>query len=343
MQYRRIGLTDIEASSIALGTWVFGGWLWGGSEEKEAIGALHAALDEGITLIDTAPIYGFGRSEEIVGKAIKGIRRDSYVLASKCGLSWDTKEWVSGKGEFHVYSNDIGRTDTLEKWAVYRYLHPDAIRQGVEDSLRRLGVDYIDIMQVHHVGDKTTPIADTMGALQELKQAGKIRAIGISNASLDQLIKYADQGELDIDQERYSLLDRSVEKNGIMEECKKRKISFFAYSPMENGLLTGKIDPNREYNPGDLRKNNPRFTPNNVKKINSCLNEFRNIAEKYDLTAGQLVIAWTAAQYEKMHVLCGCRNVEQVRINARAGSVELEEGDVQEINERILDLGLIYN
>ncbi len=340
MQCRKLGKSDIEASVIAMGTWAIGGWMWGGSDDSAAVRAIRTALDSGITLIDTAPIYGFGHSEEVVGQALRGVRRDSYVLATKCGIVWDDKIWESGRGKFHVYVNEKGVTPTFEKMAMYIYADPDSIRREVDNSLCRLGLDYIDLMQVHHCGDYTTPIAETMGALDELKKDGKIRAIGISNATVDQIREYADSGPLDVDQEKFSLIDRTAEKNGVLEECKNQNLSFFAYSPMENGLLTGKLDPNRIYNSGDMRKNNPAFAPDRVRRVNFLLNEFRDLAEKYGLSIGQLIIAWTFAKYEKTHILCGARTVQQVIENANAGNVSLTPDEVHEIDERVLEMNL---
>lgn len=336
MNYRTIGTTDIQASVIAFGAWAIGGWMWGGSEEQDAVKALHAALDEGVNLVDTAPMYGFGRSEEIVGKAIKG-KRDQFVIATKCGLRWDTNDWPTGKGELHFYSDDNGIADAASaKYRVYKYLHPDSIREEVENSLRRLGTDYIDLLQTHWQED-TTPLEDTIGMLRRLKDEGKIRAIGCSNASLEQLETYKKLGPLDVDQEKFSLIDRDVLKNGLMDSCREGGVSFFAYSPLANGLLTGKLSPERQYGKGDLRSARPRFQAENINRINQRLEKVRSIAESYRLSLAQLVIAWTAAKYDKMHVLCGMRNAEQAAENAKAGSTTIKESDVADIEQIFAD------
>lgn len=340
MQYRQIGKSDLNASVIALGTFAIGGWLWGGNDDEAAVRAIRTALDCGINLIDTAPIYGFGHAEEVVGRAFKGVRRDSYVLATKCAIVWDDKLWQPGRGKLHVYVNEKGVTSSFEKMVMYIYANPDSIRREVDASLQRLGLDYIDLMQVHHCGDITTPIAETMGALTELRDSGKIRAIGISNATPSQIREYADCGPLDSDQEKFSLLDRTAEKNGVLEECQNRELSFLAYSPLENGLLTGVLDPNRSYNEGDMRKNNPAFAPDRVRRINSLLNEFRDLAEKYSLSVGQLMIAWTIAKYSKLHILCGARTAQQVMQNALAGNAVLTPDEVEEIDRRAHDMKL---
>ena len=192
---REIGRSGVTASAVGLGTWAIGGWMWGGTDERESIAAIQASLDAGVTLIDTAPAYGLGRSEEIVGKALAG-RRDKAVIATKCGLVWHTD-----KGR-HFFDQD-GRP-------VHRYLGRDAIRHEVEQSLKRLGTDYIDLY-ITHWQDPTTPIEETMSALEELRQAGKIKGIGASNVGRGELEQYIAVGGLDAIQERFSMIDRQIE------------------------------------------------------------------------------------------------------------------------------------
>ena len=286
-----------------------------------------------MNLIDTAPMYGYGRSEELVGKAI-GDRRAKVVLATKCGLSWDKSDWPAGKGVLHFYADDKGVDPSQSSYRIYKYLRPDSIRKEVEQSLRRLQTDYIDLFQTHWQ-DETGPIADTMGTLLDLKKEGKIRAIGISNVSKQQLDEYLAAGPVDVVQERFSLLDRNIEQNGILETCKAKGISVLAYSPLCNGLLTGSISPNRVFNDGDLRKGSPRFTPENIKQVNAKLRELTPICEKHSLTIGQLVLAWTAAYYGKMHVLSGGRTAEQVEENAAAGNTTLTPEEIEIIERQM--------
>ena len=335
MNYRTLGATDIQTSVIGFGAWAIGGWMWGGTEESTAIDALHAALDAGVNLIDTAPIYGFGRSEEIVGKAIKG-KRDQVVLATKCGLRWDRSDWPDGKGSLHFYSDERSIVqDKSDAMRVYKYLHPDSIREEVELSLRRLGTDFIDLLQTHWQ-DPTTALEDSVGMLLRLKEEGKIRAIGCSNATAEQIRAYRKIGPLDVDQEKLSLLDREVFQNGVMDACREGGVNFLAYSPLANGLLTGKLSSDQAFKPGDLRGVRPRFTPENIDGVNARLERIKPIADAYGLNIGQLVIAWTAAKYDKMHVLCGMRTPDQARENARAGHVVLKDRDVTEI-EQVFD------
>jgi aryl-alcohol dehydrogenase-like predicted oxidoreductase len=327
MQKRELGKSGIETSVVGFGAWAIGGWMWGGTDTSDALDAVAAAIDSGIDLIDTAPMYGFGRSEEIVGKAIAG-KRDQVVLATKCGLHWSEEKWEEGKGELHFYTDEKGATSDFEKYYVYKYLRPEGIAREIEASLQRLKTDYIDLYQTHWQ-ENTTPIEDTMAMLLKLKDQGKIRAIGVSNASVRQIEEYEKGGPVDVDQERFSLLDRKLEEEGYFEHCAKQGISILAYSPLVNGLLTGKMDPDRSFGEGDLRASNPRFSAENIRSVNSMLEQFGPIAEKHQATIAQLIIAWTFAKYEKMHVLCGGRKVRQVTENAEAGRIELARQEVE--------------
>lgn len=340
MQYRQIGTTEIEASAVGLGTWVMGGWMWGGCDDAVAERAIQTALDAGITLIDTAPIYGFGRSEETVGRAIHG-RRDSVVVASKCGLYWDYSPLPPNCGEWHCFANDEGRTQTLEKYAVYRWLRSDVIRRGVEDSLRRMKTDYIDVMQIHHASDRTTPISEAMGTLEDLRREGKIRAIGISNASRSQFDEFCACGSLDVDQERFSMLDRRIESSGLLEGCREKSVSLFAYSPLENGLLTGKLDPSRVYRQGDLRRGSPKFSKESVKKVNEALDKIKEIARHYDLEIGQFAASWVLSRYDKAFVLCGARTPEHALLHAGAGDAIISQEDLEAADDVLRDFKLI--
>lgn len=335
MEYRQIGKSEVRGSSVVLGAWAIGGWMWGGQSDSESIRAIHAALDAGINFIDTAAVYGFGRSEEVVGKAISD-RRQNVVIATKCGLRWSGEE--PRKGQYYFSSNERGlQSDDSAKYEVYRYLGPESIRWEVEQSLRRLGIDEIDLYQTHWQ-DKTTPIEDTMDALLKLKDEGKIRAIGASNASVEQLQKYLAAGPLDSDQEQYSMLDRKPE-SGSIPFCRKHNIAFLAYSPLANGLLTGKIGPDRTFAEGDLRKGSQRFSVENRQRVSSLLDRFRPLAEEEGITLAQLVLAWTLHQPGITHVLAGIRNVEQARTNAAAGHVKLNSEQLQAMEEALSELG----
>lgn len=329
MQYRNIGTTEIRASVIGFGTFQLGGWLWGGVDESTAIATLHKAIDAGINLIDTAPMYGDGRAEEIVGKALQG-RRDKVVLATKCGVIWSTEDWPVGKGELFFYADDNGASFEGGKYRIYKYLNPDSIIKEVEGSLRRLKVDCIDLLQTHQQ-EGTTPIEETMGALEKLRKQGKVRAVGCSNVNREQMEQYCKFGTLDSTQEQYSYISRASETNGIFELCKERKTSFLAYSPLELGLLTGTVRPGGGFSEGDFRNFDPRFAPERVKKINAGLERLRPICERHGLNIGQLIIAWTVSRYEKMHVLCGMRTPNRIDENAKAGDVILSAEEMAEM------------
>ncbi len=326
MRCRQIGKTGIKASVVGLGTWAIGGWMWGGADDEKSIQAIQSALDNGINFIDTAPVYGFGHSEKVVGKAVSG-KRDTLVLATKCGLVWHTDS-----GEPFFTSNEKA-IDESGECHVNKYLAPESIRYEVEQSLKRLNTDYIDLYQTHWQ-DATTPVADTMEELLKLKDEGKIRAIGCSNATPDQMQEYRAVGQLDSDQELYSMLDRKQEKKNLPYVA-KHKISFLAYSPLSKGLLTGKIGPDRVFEEGDLRNKDSRFSVENRAAVKAMLDEFQPIAEQHELTMVQLITAWTLSQRGCSHALLGARTPQQAIENAGAGNVELTEDDLNSMQQII--------
>lgn len=307
MQQRPLDNSDIQASIIGLGTWAIGGWSWGGTDEADSISAINAALDAGITLIDTAPIYGQGVSEEIVGKALKG-RRGEAIIATKCGLRWDATH-----GEFAF--ND-GTYD------IYRSLRPESIQLEVEHSLQRLQTDVIDLYQTHWQ-EAITPLEDVMATLLSLKDAGKIKAIGVSNVTPEILAAYQALGPIASIQEKFSMVDRVHLKDGLIPAAKASDTAVLAYSPLDMGLLTGKIGPERTFEDGDMRKGNPRFSVESREKCAALLDQIREAASDYDCSIAQLVIAWTAQVPGITHVLCGARNTKQAIENAQAGEIAL--------------------
>jgi len=314
MRTRPLGSSGIEASVVAFGAWAIGGWMWGGADEDDAVNGIRAALDAGIILIDTAPAYGMGLSEQLVGRAIAG-RREQAVIATKCGIIWHTDKGVP-----------FGSRNDLR---LYRYLGPESLRYEVEQSLKRLRADYIDLYQTHWQ-DETTPIEDTMATLLNLKQQGKIKAIGVSNSTSQQMEAYRKVGQLDSDQERFSMLDRHIEEDQL-PYCRERGLAVLAYSPLGQGLLTGKVGPYREFPKGDLRRDNPRFSVENRKRVADMLAEFRPIADAHGLTFAQLAIAWTIAQPGVTHALVGARNPAQATENA-GGDVALSEDELAEMD-----------
>jgi len=327
MLYREIGRSGIQASAVGFGSWAIGGgaW-WGETDDNESVRAIHAALNAGVTLIDTAPVYGWGRSEEIVGRAIRG-RRDKVVLATKCGL-W----WKDDRGTLFF---------EMEGRRVHRCLRPEVIREELEMSLKRLGTDYLDLYQTHwqEVGEHPTPIADTMACLMKMKEQGKIRAIGVSNATVAQMEEYRAAGSLDANQPRYSMLDRAIE-GVIVPYCKRRKISILAYSPLEQGLLTGTIGMDRSFGETEYRNNLPWLRPPNRKRVLDMLEGWKDLLAKHDCSYSQLVIAWTLQQPGIAFALCGARTVRQVEENARGGDIKLKPADLRRLRQDVEALGL---
>ncbi|WP_428775340.1 aldo/keto reductase [Vibrio sp.] len=317
MQTRELGSSGIQASVIGLGTWAMGGWMWGGTDEKSSIEAIHASLDSGVTLIDTAPAYGLGVSEQIVGKAIKG-RRDQVVLATKCGLVWHTN-----KGN-HFFDED-GKP-------VHRYLGAESIQYEVEQSLKRLQTDYLDLY-ITHWQDPTTPVEETMEALQALKQQGKIRAIGISNVNQQELEAYQQAGTIDAVQEKYNLIERQLEES-LLPTTIKTNVSCLSYSSLAMGLLSGKISPEREFSGDDQRITDPMFTIENRRWVQQFCLSIEPIARQKNISVAQLVIAATLQQPGITYALCGARNAAQALENAAAGGVVLSEEEVKFINAK---------
>jgi aryl-alcohol dehydrogenase-like predicted oxidoreductase len=233
MDYSTIVGPPLTVSRVAIGTWAIGGWMWGGTDETESISTIRAALDHGINVIDTAPVYGFGRSEEIVGKATaEGHLRDKVVIATKVGL-----EWKDGK--------------------VFRNASRDRIMREVDDSLRRLRTDYIDIYQVHWP-DPLVPIEETAAAMQMLFKQGKIRAIGVSNFSLEQMQRFRSVAALHVLQSPYNLFERETEAE-LLPYCRKNNIATFGYGALCRGLLSGRMRSDTAFAGDDLRRTDPKF------------------------------------------------------------------------------------
>jgi aryl-alcohol dehydrogenase-like predicted oxidoreductase len=315
---REIGRSGVAASAVGLGTWAIGGWMWGGTDERESVAAIHASLDAGVTLIDTAPAYGLGRAEEIVGKALSG-RRDKAVIATKCGLVWHTRQGN------HFFDQD-GRP-------VHRHLGRESIFHEVEQSLSRLGTDYIDLY-ITHWQDPTTPIEETMRALEDLRAAGKIRAIGASNVNLEELEIYVKIGGLDAIQERFSMLDREIEAQ-LLPVTTANGVATLSYSSLALGLLSGSIGPERVFSGDDQRRDNPRFSVANREKVTRFAEAIRPIAQEHEASIAQIVIAWTLAQPGITFALCGARNPAQALDNARAGTIRLSAEDLSTVEAAI--------
>ena len=313
MRYKKIPKTDMEVSAISLGTWAIGGRDWGKADDKESILTIQAAADLGINFIDTAPIYGRGHSEEVIGKAIKGIRNKFYI-ATKCGIQPEGKSFTFN-------------------------LKPEAITKELDDSLKRLGIDTIDIYQCHYP-DPRTPIEDTLGQLLRFKKQGKIRYIGVSNFGLPLLKRASSITPLDTLQVQYSLLDRSIEK-GVLSFCKEENIGIIAYGPLGGGILTGKyINPPR-FPKGDARSFfYPYYKEPYWSKIQILIKEIENIVQKKGKSLSEIALNWVIQQKDITVAIVGCRNYQQLKTNASAGSWELSLDELKRL-KRISDgLGL---
>jgi aryl-alcohol dehydrogenase-like predicted oxidoreductase len=328
MEKRKLGKSDLSVSPIVFGAWAIGGWMWGGADNKESLRAIHACLDHGISSLDTAPIYGFGLSEELVGEAIKG-KRDRYEIMTKCGMRWE-----GTRGSYFFTSND---NSGIQR-EIYTYSGRESIIAECEDSLRRLGTYYIDLYQVHWP-DSTTPIEEAMEAFRLLLEQGKIRAAGVSNYSVEQMDRASSVVDLTSNQVPYSMVRRDIEKD-VVPWCMDNNCGILAYSPLQRGLLTGKITPDYPFAPGDSRPESAHFKINNLIKTNKFLDKIKVLADEKKCTLSQLVIAWTLLQPGITVALVGARTEEQVKQNAGALKVKLSEDEVALINKQLDKLNL---
>lgn len=307
MQSRNLGHSEVKVSPVIFGAWAIGGWMWGGTEERDAIDAIRASIDHGASTIDTAAIYGMGYSEELVGRAIQGIPRDKVVIATKCGMRWDTEE---GSDPWPQKDNE-GRDVIIRKNA-----RPQSIAHECEQSLKRLGVEVIDLYQIHWP-DVSTAVEDSMAAMVKLKDQGKIRAIGVSNYDVDWLRRAAKAAPVASLQPPYSLIQRKIE-NQILPFCREHHIGVIVYSPLERGLLAGAVPPERTFPPGDHRATHKYFTVENRKRVLAALEKVRPIAERHKASLAQVVINWTVHEPGITAALVGARNAEQAAHNAGA-------------------------
>lgn len=324
MEFRKLGTSDIDVSVITFGAWAAGGWMWGSTDRKEAIEAIKASYHEGVTSIDTAPIYGQGVSEEIVGEAIKGIPRDKVQLLTKFGMRWDLEQ-PKGILAMHSKNNEGLPID------IYKYAGKESVIKETEASLKRLGTDYIDLMQIHWP-DVTTPIDETMEALEMLIQQGKIRAAGVSNYTTDQVKEARHTLGVVSNQVPYSMLNRGIEQE-LVPYAQANNLSIIAYSPMERGLLTGKYFNTLTLQEGDHR--NQYFKNFDLEKAKSFLNQIEPLAKEKRASLSQLVLRWTSLQPAITVVLAGARNATQAIENAKAIQVNLSQDELQFIREEL--------
>ena len=328
MEKRPLGKSGLLLSPVAFGAWAIGGWMWGGSDRKDSLRAVEACLDHGISSLDTAPIYGFGLSEEVVGEAIRG-KRDRFEILTKAGMRWE-----GTRGEYFFTTRDNGGRQR----DIYKYSGKDSLIAECEESLKRLGTDYIDLYQIHWP-DYTTPIEEAMEAFRVLLEQGKIRAAGVSNYSVEQMDRASTVLPLTSNQVPYSMVRREIEQD-VVPWCVEHQCGILAYSPLQRGLLTGKITPDYTFEPGDSRPDTPHFRPGNLKRINGFLDELLPVAEEKHATLSQLAIAWTLRQPGITVALVGARTEQQVGQNAGAMQVELSDDELTWINEKLENLVL---
>ena len=296
MKYRNLGETDLKCSVITFGAWAIGGWRWGGNDRRESVRALLAGYQHGITSIDTAPAYGQGLSEEIIAEALQQIPRDKVQILTKYGLRWDRKE-----GEFWFSSQSMDGSDI----DLYKLSSAKNIMEECESSLRRLKTDYIDLYQAHWP-DSTTPVSETMEAMTKLKEQGKIREAGVCNYSASQMKKAEETYKLASDQVPYSMILREIEKD-LVPWCIENKKSIIAYSPLQRGLLTGKIKSDHVFSEGDHRPGLPYFSSRNIELVNTMLDNLRPLATEKNTSLAQLVLGWTINQPGITIALAGAR------------------------------------
>ncbi len=301
-----------ELPKVTFGAWPLGGWDWGGCSDDEGISAVHGAIDEGITCIDTAPVYGLGHSEEVVGKALEG-KRDKVILATKCGFRWD-----EGEGKSWDKISPAG-----EKATIRHRLTEKSIRLEIEESLRRLQTEYIDLYQCH-APDPDTPLEETMSVLMDLKGEGKIRAFGVSNFSIEQMKRCCELAPVATSQSMYNLILRDIDQD-IRPFCIEQGVGILTYTSMLLGLLTGKVSMEREFPEGDLRKGHHLFTPEWRRGVLDMLESFRDIADKHQASFAQLVVAWVFHTPGISSALVGIRSPAQAKENAHAMRISLTD------------------
>lgn len=328
MDYINLGKSDLKISRITFGAWAIGGWMWGGADDADALDALHAAIDAGITTIDTAAVYGFGHSERLVGKAIQG-KRDKLQILTKYGLKCDD---TKGQYHFKTISNEGKALD------IYKYASKESIIKECEVSLKNLGTDYIDLYQIHWA-DPTTPVQETMEAMEILQKQGKIRYAAVCNYDktlVEEALKYF---PILSDQVPYSMVNRHIEQE-LIPFCMDHQVGILAYSPLQRGLLTGKMAKGYKFNHGDTRPMTSYYREPNFSRILDFIETLRPIAASHQATVGQVVINWTLQQPAITSALVGARNRAQVLDNIKALDFSLSPGDLAAITQNLNQLGL---
>lgn len=328
MKTMKLGKTGIDISRIGLGTWsIGGGSAWGGDHDlQEVVDTIREAPKAGVNLIDTAPGYNFGNSEKILGKALEGMKREDAVIITKCGVTWDQQM----KGDLFNVVNGI---------QLYKNLNTASVKKEIQESLDRMGTDYIDVYMTHWQAIEGTeyfvPIQRTMDLLNELKAQGKIKAIGAANVDIHHIEEYLKWGQLDIVQAKYSILDREIEKE-IIPCCRENGVTIQAYSPLEMGLLSGTMQ--RDYKPVGAQIPKKWFQPNNMQKALDIVERWKPLRDKYNCAIANLALGWILAQGDFLNVLSGATTVAQIEENVKSAEIILDPADVQYMRELAEDL-----
>jgi aryl-alcohol dehydrogenase-like predicted oxidoreductase len=325
MKTRKLGWTDLNLTTIGLGTWAIGGgdwtWGWGPQDDEESMAAIIRSIEKGINWIDTAPAYGLGHSEEIVGKALKKLQRRP-IVATKCGIEWDNN-----------------RKSTHE-------LKGESIRREVEASLKRLGVDVIDLYQIHWP-EPDSELEPAWQQIANMVKEGKVRYAGVCNCSIEQLKRIQPIHPVASLQPPYSMIERGAEESGLLDYCREHNIGVVAYSPMQKGLLTGKFNKQRvqELPAEDHRRNDPNFQEPRLTANLDLVKKLTILAKKHGKTPAQMAIAWVLRRPEVTSAIVGARRPSQVEETVLAGDLVLSLEDINTIDgllvkyRKVLNLG----
>lgn len=315
MKKRILGKNGPELTEIGFGAWAIGGpwqWGWGNVDDDESVKAIHAALDGGINWIDTAAVYGFGHSEKVVAQAVKGIRNEVFI-ATKCGM-------INAGGGNAGFD-----------------LSASSVRNELENSLRNLQTDYVDLYQIHWP-NPAEQIEEAWGELSKIKKEGKARFIGVSNFNVDQLKRCMAIDQIQSLQPPYSMVKKGVQEE-ILPFCLENEIGVVAYSPMGGGMLTGKFDKSKIAQ-DDWRQNNPMFDEQFLSKGLSLVEKLRPLAEKYGKTVGHIAVAWVLSNKAVTSAIVGARTKAQTEQNILGAEVNLSNDELNLINDYLSELGL---
>ena len=325
MKTMKLGKTGIDISRMGLGTWsIGGGSAWGGDHDLQVVvDTIREAPKLGVNLIDTAPGYNFGNSEKILGKALESMNREDVVIITKCGVTWDQEM----KGDLFNKVNGI---------QLYKNLNSASIKREIEESLKRMGTDYVDVYMTHwqsiEGSEYYVPIQKTMEVLNDLKAQGKIKAIGAANVDIKQIQEFLNCVELDIVQAKYSILDRGIEDE-IIPCCRENGVTIQAYSPLEMGLLSGTFP--RDYKPVGAQIPKKWFQPENMQKAMDVMDQWKPLCEKYNCTIANLALAWILAQGDFINLLSGSTTVDQIAENVKSAELELDSADVAMMRDMV--------